>query len=67
VEAVTAHTALDNFSVIPEIVKIDVQGGELEVLEGFGPLLSSVICCELEVSFMRGYAQQPLFNEILIL
>ena len=64
VEAVRADTALNNLGVIPEVVKIDVQGGELEVLRGFGPLLNSIFCCELEVSFMRGYVKQPLCNDV---
>jgi len=64
VGSVRAETALTNLSVTPEIVKIDVQGGELEVLKGFGSLVNSIFCCELEVSFLRGYDKQPLFNEI---
>ena len=64
VGTVRAETALTNLGVIPEIVKIDVQGGELEALKGFGTLFNSIFCCELEVSFMRGYSEQPLFTEI---
>jgi len=44
----------------PEIVKIDVQGGELAVLKGFGDLLESVTCIETEVSFRKTYENQPL-------
>jgi hypothetical protein len=33
----------------PEIVKLDVRGYELAVLEGFGNFLSSVTCIETEV------------------
>jgi FkbM family methyltransferase len=64
VELVTAETALLGLGVIPEIVKIDVQGGEMEVLRGFGSLFRNVLCCELEVSFMRGYRNEPLFDEV---
>lgn len=64
VDLVTARAALLELGVTPEIVKIDVQGGELEVLKGFGALLEEVVCCELEVSFMRGYVDQPLFQDV---
>src|SRR5262249_53258564 len=36
VGAVRAETVLTNLGIIPEIVKIDIQGGELEALKGFG-------------------------------
>jgi FkbM family methyltransferase len=36
VELVTAETALHGLGVIPEIVKIDVQGAEMEVLDFSG-------------------------------
>src|SRR6266436_4479298 len=42
----------------PEIVKIDVQGSELAVLEGFGKFLNNVICIESEVSFRNVYDKQ---------
>ena len=64
VGVVRPERVLTDLGVIPEIVKIDVQGGELEALRGFGSLFNSVFCCELEVSFMRGYGEQPLFDEI---
>jgi hypothetical protein len=59
-----ADVELERRGIVPEIVKIDVQGGELEILRGFGQLLDNVWCCELEVSFLRGYRNQPLFDEI---
>lgn len=48
----------------PDIVKVDVQGLELEVLEGFGPLLDSVSCVELEVNMEPLYHRQPLLPEV---
>lgn len=50
--------------ISPDILKIDVQGGELEVLKGFGNALNSVQCIEMEVYFMRCYRDQPLFDDI---
>jgi FkbM family methyltransferase len=48
----------------PEIVKLDVQGCELAVLEGFGDLLANVVCLETEVSFRKMYEKQPLIEGI---
>jgi hypothetical protein len=42
----------------PEIVKIDVQGGELEVIKGFGHCLDAVVAVELEASFVEHYEGQ---------
>jgi FkbM family methyltransferase len=64
VDLVRADAALTSLGLVPEVVKIDVQGGEMEVLKGFGSLLDSVNCCELEVSFLRGYQRQPLFDQV---
>jgi FkbM family methyltransferase len=47
----------------PDIVKVDVQGMELETLIGFGPLLDQVTCVELEVNFEQLYVGQPLIFE----
>jgi hypothetical protein len=44
----------------PEIAKIDVQGGELAVLEGFGDFLTG----EAEVSFRKTYEEQPLIENV---
>jgi len=48
----------------PEIVKIDVQGSELAVLEGFGKFLNNVICVESEVSFRKVYDKQCLIESV---
>ena len=59
-----AETALVDRNIVPDVVKIDIQGGELEALKGFGSLLDKVVCVELEVSLMSIYEGQPLFGEI---
>jgi FkbM family methyltransferase len=49
----------------PEVLKIDVQGGELAVLIGAGSLLDKVQLIQAEVWLTRGYWKQtPLLHEI---
>ena len=47
-----------------DIMKLDVQGAELEVLKGARGLLGGVRLIELEVAFNPIYKDQPLFGEI---
>jgi FkbM family methyltransferase len=51
-------------AIAPDIVKIDVQGFELEVLKGMGDYLNSTTYLIIEVSFKEYYLGQPLFLEI---
>jgi FkbM family methyltransferase len=48
----------------PILLKIDVQGGELEVLQGAEAGLSLIDMIYCEVSFVQLYEGQPLANEI---
>jgi FkbM family methyltransferase len=50
---------------IPDLIKMDVQGFELEVLKGASEILSKVKYLILEVSFVEFYAGQPLVEEII--
>jgi hypothetical protein len=50
---------------IPDLIKMDVQGFELEVLNGASDILSKVKYLILEVSFVEFYAGQPLIDEII--
>ena len=45
-------------------LKIDVQGTECEVLEGFGSYLTNVVAMELEVNFVPLYQGMKLFHEL---
>lgn len=72
-EVVRTHqvqtTRLDD---IPEtegvdFLKIDVQGGEMMVLEGAWARLESALVVDVEVEFMPSYKNQPLFADIDIL
>ena len=48
----------------PTLLKLDVQGFELEVLAGARTTLKSVDAVLLEVAFEQGYEGQPLFPEV---
>lgn len=49
----------------PDVMKIDVQGGELDVLRGAGSFLDGVQLIQAEVWFMRRYGSgTPLFHEV---
>jgi len=50
---------------IPEFIKIDVQGFEYEVLEGFGEDLNQVLAVELESHFYPIYQGQKLAVEVI--
>lgn len=49
----------------PHILKIDVQGCELEVLKGFGDLMDQCSAVELEAQFYPIYEGQALLNELV--
>ena len=53
-----------NVCQVPQFVKMDVQGFEHEVLEGFGNLLNDVLCVELESQFIEMYNGQVIFPEL---
>lgn len=48
----------------PVLLKIDVQGSELDVLEGAGALLESVDVILIEASFLELYAGQALIDSV---
>ena len=51
----------------PDMIKMDVQGGELEALRGAAASLDSVRFLFLETWLMRGYGSQtPLLHELTI-
>lgn len=48
----------------PIVMKLDVQGGELDVLKGAGDTLAMMDAIYTEVSFVELYERQPLASEI---
>jgi len=48
----------------PNFIKLDIQGGELDVLKGASENLQKISCIELEIAFSELYVGQPLFSEI---
>lgn len=50
---------------LPDLVKIDVQGFELEVLKGAQECLGNTEVFIVESSLFRFYAGQPIFHEII--
>jgi FkbM family methyltransferase len=60
-EAVIEPSAL----VAPVLLKLDVQGGELDVLKGAEKLLPHVDAIYCEVSFVELYERQPLASAIV--
>jgi FkbM family methyltransferase len=55
---------LDDIECEKDFIKIDVQGGELEILKGAEQSLDCIIGCEVEVEFLPLYTGQPLFGDV---
>lgn len=67
VETSTVQTRrLDDIDEIPGIdyIKVDVQGGELDVFKGGEKRLRNALVVETEVEFLEMYVGQPLFAEV---
>ena len=48
-----------------DTIKLDVQGAELEILEGLGPMLAAdTLGAEMEIGFPGAYIDQPGFPEL---
>ena len=47
-----------------DFIKLDIQGGELAVLQGAESAISQCLGLEVEVEFLRIYDGQPLFGDI---
>ena len=56
---------LDNFNLAPDLIKIDVQGYELEVLKGGGRTLASASAVVIELSLLEINEGCPLLDEAL--
>ena len=54
----------ENILPMPDVIKLDIQGFELEALKGMGALLRHVKYILCEVSFKKLYHNQALFLDI---
>jgi len=61
-------TRLDDIPEIglPDFVKMDIQGSELDVLRGATQALSNAVVFELETMFVPLYHDQPLFGDLQV-
>src|SRR5262249_45709239 len=47
-----------------DFIKLNIQGAELEVLRGCGPILDSALGLLVEVAFVESYVGRPMFSDI---
>jgi FkbM family methyltransferase len=61
-------TRLDDVPGVPpfDYLKIDVQGAELDVLQGAPTTLAQAVAIEVEVEFIPLYKDQPLFGHVQV-
>lgn len=50
---------------LPDLVKLDTQGSELEILHGAASVIRNASIIEIEVEFMQMYDGQPLFHDVM--
>lgn len=64
-EQIITHRLADMVAANPmDMLKIDIQGGELAAFHSAEYLMDSVVCVHTEVSFVPLYLGQPTFGEI---
>jgi FkbM family methyltransferase len=60
----TLDTACRRHDIHPDVIKLDIQGAELDVLRGGTGVLADALLVESEVEFLPLYVDQPLFRHI---
>jgi FkbM family methyltransferase len=66
IETQTLANALEELAIpAPSLIKLDVQGAELEIIKGLGGAkLARTLCVELEIGMPGGYLEQPQFADV---
>ena len=64
IECTTIDDLNKQTGMLFDVIKLDVQGAELDVLKGATKSLSSVIAIDIEVELCELYLGQPLFDQI---
>ncbi len=60
----TLDDVCDKHNIVPDCIKVDTQGTELDIFKGAKKSLSKVKFIELEVEFNPQYKNQPLFSNV---
>lgn len=60
----TLDTACARHGLAPDVIKVDIQGAELDVLRGGVRTLAGAFLMESEVEFQPLYVGQPLFRDL---
>jgi FkbM family methyltransferase len=60
----TLDTACERHDIQPDVIKMDIQGAELDVLKGATRAMENALLVESEVEFQPLYIGQPLFRDI---
>ena len=58
------NTMPESLLSLPKLVKIDIEGAELECLKGMAETINTCIAVQVEVNFMRYRHKQATFGEI---
>jgi len=60
----TLDNVCNNHHIVPDCIKVDTQGTELDIFKGAKNTLGKVKFIELEVEFNPQYKNQPLFSDV---
>lgn len=67
IKIITIDSLIENKEIeIPELVKLDIQGFELEALKGATKLFGKTEVFILEISFFSYYKGTPIFSEVIL-